>query len=66
MSFVRIYHLMGEFMVGEPLVFVVVGGRTRRNVFSALQEAVERYKREPALFKKEVYVDGSHEWISHT
>lgn len=63
--FVGIYHLSGEFAVGEPVVFVVVAGVNRREVFPALQEAVERYKREPALWKREVYVDGSHEWIAH-
>ena len=65
LSFVKIYHLVGEFKVGEPIVFVVVAGRSRDGVFSALREAVERYKTEPALFKKEVYIDGTHAWISH-
>lgn len=63
--FVGIYHLVGEFAVGEPVVVVVVAGVNRSEVFPALHEAVERYKREPALWKREVYVDGSHEWIAH-
>jgi molybdopterin synthase catalytic subunit len=65
LEFVHIFHLMGSFTVGELLVFVAVGGKTRGLVFPALQEAVERYKREPALFKKEIYTDSSHKWISH-
>ena len=64
-SFVRVYHLVGDFRVGEPIVFVAVGGEHRDDVFLALREAVERYKSEPALFKKEVYVNGSHSWIGH-
>lgn len=64
-SCVLIYHLMGRFRVGEPLVLVLVSGRSRSIVFPALQEAVERYKREPALFKKEVFVDGASRWVSH-
>jgi len=64
-SSVLIYHLTGKFDVGEPLVLVLVSGVSRSNVFPALQEAVERYKREPALFKKEVFVDGSSRWVSH-
>jgi molybdopterin synthase catalytic subunit len=64
-SRVLIYHLMGRFGVGEPLVLVLVSGKSRKGVFPALQEAVERYKREPALFKKEVFVDGTARWISH-
>jgi molybdopterin synthase catalytic subunit len=63
--FVGIYHLIGEFAVGEPVVFVLVAGVNRKEVFPALQEAVERYKREPALWKREVYVDGTQEWIAH-
>ena len=65
LAFVRIYHLVGEFEVGEGVVFVVAAGRSRDRVFEGLREAVERYKAEPALFKKELYADGSHEWIRH-
>ena len=65
LGFVRIYHLVGEFEVGEGVVFVAAGGRSRDRVFAGLREAVERYKAEPALFKKEQYADGSHEWIRH-
>ena len=63
LALVRVYHLIGKFKVGSPVVFVVVAGRYRRDVFPALQETVERYKTEPALFKKEVYVGGAYEWI---
>lgn len=58
-----IWHLIGRFKVGEPLVLVATAGRSREEVFRALTELVERYKREPALFKKEVYVDGSYRWL---
>lgn len=64
-SLVKIYHFIGEFEIGEPIVFAVVAGVNRKEVFPALQEAVERYKREPALWKREFYADGSHEWIAH-
>ena len=43
---------------------VAVAGRSRKEVYPALREAVERYKHEPALFKKEVYVDGTYSWIT--
>ena len=64
-SRVLIYHLMGRFEVGEPLVLVLVSGRSRSGVFPALQEAVEGYKSDPALFKKEVFIDGASRWVSH-
>jgi len=63
LRFVGIWHLIGRFELGEPIVMVAAAGLTRDAVFQGLREAVERYKREPALFKKEVYVDGSHAWI---
>ena len=50
---VQIHHFVGKFMVGEDLVYVVVAGGHRQNVFVILQEAVERYKRETPVFKKE-------------
>jgi molybdopterin synthase catalytic subunit len=55
---VQIHHLLGEFSVGEDLVYVLVAGAHRRNVFSVLEEAVERYKKEAPIFKKEYITDG--------
>ena len=50
---VQIHHFVGEFGVGEDLVYVVVAGGHRENVFGVLEEAVERYKSEAPVFKKE-------------
>jgi len=54
---VQIHHLVGEFGVGEDLVYVVVAGTHRQNVFPVLEEAVERYKKEAPIFKKEYIAD---------
>jgi len=54
---VQIHHFVGEFGVGEDLVYVVVAGTHRQNVFPVLEEAVERYKKEATLFKKEHVID---------
>ena len=65
---VQIHHFVGKFTVGEDLVYVVVAGAHRQNVFGVLQEAVERYKSETPVFKKEHIVDeeGAKEayWVS--
>jgi molybdopterin synthase catalytic subunit len=65
---VQIHHFVGEFTVGEDLVYVVVAGAHRQNVFGVMQEAVERYKSETPVFKKEYIVDetGAKEayWVS--
>lgn len=62
LKFVGIWHLIGTFPVGKPIVLVTASGRGRREVFEGLRETVERYKTEPAFFKKEVFVDGSYQW----
>ncbi len=65
---VQIHHLLGEFHVGEDLVYVSVSGSHRTDVFPVLQEAVERYKSEAPVFKKERIIDtkGSEKesWVS--
>jgi molybdopterin synthase catalytic subunit len=54
---VQIHHLTGEFELGEDLVYVLVAGGHRESVFPVLEEAVERFKKEAPIFKKE-YVKG--------
>ena len=65
---VQIHHFVGEFSVGEDLVYVVVAGAHREHVFGVLREAVERYKSEAPVFKKEHVIDetGAREsyWVS--
>lgn len=65
---VQIHHLLGEFNVGDDLVYVAVAGAHRTDVFSVLREAVERYKSEVPVFKKECVVDdkgsASEYWVS--
>lgn len=65
---VQIHHLLGEFSVGEELVYVVVAGAHRQTVFPVLEEAVERYKREAPIFKKETVLGRKGEkksyWVS--
>jgi molybdopterin synthase catalytic subunit len=67
---VQIHHMLGEFNVGEELVYVAVAGSHRQNVFPILEEAVDRYKKEAPIFKKEHTIDGkgrrSAYWESET
>lgn len=56
---VQIHHLTGTFDVGEELVYVSVAGGHRSSIFPVLQEAVERYKHEAPIFKKEHITDKS-------
>jgi molybdopterin synthase catalytic subunit len=65
---VQIHHLLGEFNVGEDLVYVLVAGSHRTDVFPVLREAVERYKDEAPVFKKEQIIDAkgvvTEYWVS--
>jgi molybdopterin synthase catalytic subunit len=65
---VQIHHLLGEFNVGDDLVYVAVAGSHRTDVFPVLQEAVERYKSEAPIFKKEKVINSqgssSEYWVS--
>jgi len=67
---VQIHHLLGEFGVGEDLVYVMVAGSHRRNVFPVLEVAVERYKKEVPIFKKEYCMDEKGKttayWVSES
>jgi len=65
---VQIHHLLGEFKVGDELVYVAVAGSHRQSIFPVLREAVERYKSEAPIFKKERVVDAkgstAEYWVS--
>ena len=60
---VRIHHIVGELEVGEDIVYIVVAGSHRGEVFKVLREAVERMKREAAIWKKEITDLGEY-WVS--
>ena len=63
---VLIHHLIGMFSVGDDIVYIVVAGSSRKEVFPILVEAVEKYKHEAAIWKKEYLKDGTSYWISET
>jgi molybdopterin synthase catalytic subunit len=65
---VQIHHLLGDFQVGEDMVYVAVAGSHRQEMFEVLREAVERYKHEAPIFKKEQTLtskgETKAEWVS--
>ncbi len=61
---VQIHHLVGEFTVSEDVVYVAVAGAHRTAVFPTLREAVERYKKEAPIWKKEYLESGKSHWVS--
>jgi molybdopterin synthase catalytic subunit len=58
-----IVHLKGEFELSEDLVYVVVASAHRKEGFKVIRNAVDMYKKEIAVWKREDFKDGSSEWI---
>ena len=63
---VIIVHLMGEFSVGEEMVYVVIAGAHREESFDAIRQAVNRYKKEVPVWKKEQLSTGESYWIEES
>lgn len=61
---VLIHHMIGTFSVGEELVYVVVVAESRDAAFQVLREAVERYKHDVPIWKKEFLKDGTSHWVA--
>ena len=60
---IKIIHLKGEFKLSEDLVYVVVVSAHRKEGFKVIEKAIEMYKKEIAVWKKEDYSDGSSECL---
>ena len=60
---VRIHHIVGELEVGEPILYIVVAGSHRGEVFESLREAVDLVKKEAAIREKEITDSGEY-WVS--
>ena len=62
---VAIHHVVGELDVGDLIFVVMVAGVSRKHVFPALVEAVERAKMDATIWKKEDFVDGESHWVEY-
>lgn len=60
----RIIHLEGEIGLGDPIVFIVISSAHRKEAFGALEDAINAYKHRSPVWKKEIYDDGTGEWIT--
>lgn len=59
---ILIRHYIGSLKPGDPTLVVFVAGESRKNVYPALEEAVERIKHEVPIFKLEERNDGAF-WV---
>lgn len=61
---IRVWHATGRFRVGEEMIFVVVAARHRSEGLEAIEQTIRHYKKRSPIWKKEIYEDGSEDWIS--
>lgn len=58
----RLYHRLGKLKPGEDIVYIVVVGEHRKDIWEPLRNAVELMKTELPIWKKEIYKDGER-WV---
>jgi len=63
LNFAAAYHYTGPRMPGDLTMIIAVAGESRKNTYPALEELVDRVKREVPLWKKEVHEDGAEYYI---
>ena len=62
---VAIHHVVGQLEIGDLIFVVMVAGKSRKHVFPALVEAVERAKMEATIWKKEELTTGKSHWVEY-
>lgn len=60
----RVAHRTGLLAVGERAFFVEVGSAHRGAAFAACGEIVEDVKRSLPIWKRQVFTDGTEEWVN--
>ncbi len=60
---VMLVHLKGDFDITDDLVYVVVASAHRKEGLDIVSKAVDMYKKEIAVWKRENFKDGTSEWI---
>ncbi|MEM3833501.1 MAG: molybdenum cofactor biosynthesis protein MoaE [Thermoprotei archaeon] len=60
-----ILHRVGDVPIGEVALLVITAGEHRDEAFKATRWLVDKIKNEVAIWKKEVYEDGS-KWVYET
>jgi molybdopterin synthase catalytic subunit len=59
---IAIYHRLGQVPVGEASVLIAVTSVHRRSAMRAVEYLIDWLKAEAAIWKQEVYEDGTGEW----
>ncbi|MFX1410340.1 MAG: molybdenum cofactor biosynthesis protein MoaE [Promethearchaeota archaeon] len=60
---IKIIHFKGDFELSDDLVYVVVASAHREEGFDTVKNAVDLYKKEIAVWKREEFINGTSKWI---
>lgn len=56
-------HRTGRVAIGEPSVIIAVSTPHRADAFAACRWLIDKFKKDVAIWKKEVWADGSGTWV---
>lgn len=60
---VRVLHRVGWLEVGDVAIMIETSSIHREDAFSACRAVIEEVKKSVPIWKKEVYCDGTSEWV---
>ena len=60
---VAMLHRVGRLEIGEVIVAIAVASPHRHEAFAACQYAIDRLKEVVPIWKREVWQDGTEEWV---
>lgn len=63
LSCLHIYHSIGDVVKGDISLFVLVSSEHRKESIEAMTEIVEKIKYDVPIWKKEIMVDKSSQWV---
>jgi molybdopterin synthase catalytic subunit len=63
---VALSHRVGRLEVGDIAVAIAVAGAHRDEAFAACRHVIEEVKRRVPIWKRELYADGTEEWVDPT
>jgi molybdopterin synthase catalytic subunit len=63
---VALQHRVGRLEIGETAVGIAVAGAHRDEAFAACRHVIEEVKRRVPIWKRELYADGTEEWVDPT
>ncbi|MDQ2710452.1 MAG: molybdenum cofactor biosynthesis protein MoaE [Actinomycetota bacterium] len=61
---IAVSHRIGPLRIGDVALACAVAAEHRREAFAACAELVDEVKRRLPIWKRQVFTDGTHEWVN--